>query len=142
MFVWVAQQCLQDAKELEPHDENVEALLRTTVSRAYYAAYHSLLDFLAPQWVPRDGHGEHSEAIRALEGMYAHHHSTPKWVNGVVRNLKRLKHDRVFADYDRAPERRMYDEYLERIRSTSAVETVMNDAVSVRDTLSRNNKPR
>lgn len=61
-----------------------EALLRTVISRAYYAAYHVALDFLVdlelpetsdhgvpPQWLESSGHADAIAAGRHLRDLYS-----------------------------------------------------------------------
>jgi uncharacterized protein (UPF0332 family) len=83
------------AQELLSHSQSYQqARWRSSVSRAYYAAYHEARDFLLSQGILIQRDQAHSQVINELAKL------GPQAFN-ISESLRRLRAKRNFADYDK-----------------------------------------
>jgi uncharacterized protein (UPF0332 family) len=103
MFKWQEYHTLASDLLLQAdNSEQREAVLRSAVSRAYYAAFHAAKDYLQqsgkyPSTLGNNAPGESSHK-RVVEA-FSKNVSNPTW-GKIGRLLGRLKNDRHWADYN------------------------------------------
>jgi uncharacterized protein (UPF0332 family) len=83
------------AKNLAPPGENDEAKLRSSISRAYYAAFCIARNHLREEHKPIPVENVHSYVISQLHGLGKGNHGRK-----LALELRRLRDHRNRADYD------------------------------------------
>lgn len=90
-FLSVAKENFMRCQNLQTVDMRAEALCRTAISRAYYAAFHEAKSFV--DFEVQTG-GAHEKVIKALRA------SDDKNTRRIGNDLDKLRKLRIRADYD------------------------------------------
>lgn len=120
LFDWTKY--LDLAKNLSTSSE--EALLRSAISRAYYAAFNQARDYCISHdiYIPRST-DSHQVVWNAFLGQGRH-------LRGVHKNGDLLRARRVKADYEADPITRLSDEVKQAIHESELVLSYLSSATS------------
>jgi uncharacterized protein (UPF0332 family) len=105
-----------------------EAMLRSAVSRAYYAAFHRACDYLrALNIYPtrQQFEGSRRETHRFIISIFLNNPDHPEW-DEIGQMLETLKNLRQKADYIKSVEKHMF-------RKTGVVEEIISGAKGIID---------
>lgn len=120
LFDWTKYLSL--AKDLSTSSE--EAVLRSAISRAYYAAFNQAKDYCVSKgiYVARST-DSHVVVWNAFLGLGRH-------LRGVQKNGDLLRAKRVLADYNANPIERLSDVVKQAIHESELVSSYLNSASS------------